>query len=146
MYVWWKEKKSVFLHKEKKNDFSFENLCTKDWLRDYTSWTPCGIEMKIKGILKFWFWISLHQGTLSILYSRIYGYMLSFMNEVDPWLLLLLCVLYGIQNQIFQQLLQAQADVSPGLKAFLEDQNNSPLFYNVFLFNNYVNLSLFIIS
>ena len=140
-----KRKKTVFLYKEKKN-FSLRVNVHKDWLRDYTSWTPCGIEMKIKGILKFWFWISLHQGTLSILYSRIYGYMLFFMNEVDLWLLLLLCVLYGIQNQIFQQLLQAQADVSPGLKAFLEDQNNSPLFYNVFLFNNYVNLSLFIIS
>ena len=58
--------------------------------------------MKIKGILKYWFWISLHQGTLSILYSE--GYMLSFMNEVDPWLLLSLCVLYGIQNQIFQHI------------------------------------------
>ena len=29
--------------------------------------------------------------------------MLSFMNEVDPCLLLSLCVLYEIQNQIFQQ-------------------------------------------
>ena len=73
----------------------------KDWLRDHTSWAPCGIEMKIKGILKYWFWISLHQGTLPILWSRIQGYMLSLMNEVDPWLLLLLCVLYEIQNQIF---------------------------------------------
>ena len=25
------------------------------------------------------------------------------MNEVDPWLLLSLCVLYEMQNQIFQQ-------------------------------------------
>ena len=30
--------------------------------------------------------------------------MLFFMNEVDPCLLLLLCVLYVMQNQIFQQL------------------------------------------
>ena len=29
--------------------------------------------------------------------------MLSIMNEIDPRLLLLLCVLYGIQNQIFLQ-------------------------------------------
>ena len=29
--------------------------------------------------------------------------MLSIMNEIDPCLLLLLCVLYGIQNQIFLQ-------------------------------------------
>ena len=29
--------------------------------------------------------------------------MLSLMNEVDPCLLLLLCVLYEMQNQIFQQ-------------------------------------------
>ena len=59
--------------------------------------------MKIKGILKSWFWISLHQGMLSIICSRIQGYMLSLMNEVDPCLLLLLCVLYEMQNQIFQQ-------------------------------------------
>ena len=41
---------------------------------------------------------------LLILYSRIHGYMLSFMIEVDPYLLLPPCVLYEIQNQIFQQL------------------------------------------
>ena len=40
--------------------------------------------MLIKGILKSWFWISLHQGTLSIFCSRIQGYMLSLMNEVNP--------------------------------------------------------------
>ena len=76
----------------------------KDWLRDHTSWAPCGIEMKIKDILKSWFWISLHQGTLSILCSKIQGYMLSLMNEVYPCLLLSLCALYEMQNQIFQQL------------------------------------------
>ena len=101
-YIWWKEKKSVFLHMEKKKYFSLRIYVQKDWLRDHTSWAACGIEMKIKGILKFWLWISLHQGTLSILYSRIQGYMLSFMNKVDPCLLLPLCVLYDIQNQIFQ--------------------------------------------
>ena len=51
----------------------------------------------------FWFWILPHQGMLSILCSIIQGYMLSFMNEVDPCLLLPLCVLYEIQNHIFQQ-------------------------------------------
>ena len=40
--------------------------------------------MKIEGILKSCFWISLHQGTLSVLCSKIQGYMLSLMNEVDP--------------------------------------------------------------
>ena len=40
--------------------------------------------MKIEGILKSCFWILLHQGMLSLLYSRIQGYILSFMNEVDP--------------------------------------------------------------
>ena len=60
--------------------------------------------MKIKDILKSWFWILLHQGTLSILCSKIQGYMLSLMNEVYPCLLLSLCVLYEMQNQIFQQL------------------------------------------
>ena len=29
--------------------------------------------------------------------------MLSIMNEIDPCLLLLLCILYEIQNQIYQQ-------------------------------------------
>ena len=105
MYVWWKEKKTVFLQKEKKNDFFLRIYVQKDWLRDHTSWALCGIEMKIKGILKSWFWISLHQGTLSILYSRIQGYMLFFMNEVDPCLLLPLCILYKIQNQIFSNML-----------------------------------------
>ena len=41
---------------------------------------------------------------LSILCSRIQGYMLSLMNEVDLYLLLSLYVLYEIQNMIFQQL------------------------------------------
>ena len=81
-----------------------ESSVQKDWLKDHTSGAPCGIEMKIKGILESWFWISLHQGTLSILYSRNRGYMLSLMIEVDPWLLLSLCVLYEIQNQIFQHI------------------------------------------
>ena len=39
--------------------------------------------MKIEDILKFCFLISLHQGMLSFLCSRIQCYMLSFMNEVD---------------------------------------------------------------
>jgi len=75
----------------------------KDWLRDHSSRVPCGIEMLIRGILKSCFWISFHQGMLSILCFRIQSYMLSLMNEVDPYLLLLLCVLYEMQNQIFQQ-------------------------------------------
>ena len=45
----------------------------------------------------------MYQGTLSILCSRIQGYMLSLMNEVDPCLLLLLCILYEVQNQIYQK-------------------------------------------
>ena len=52
MYIWWKEKKIVFLYKEKKKDFSLRINVQKDWLRDHTSWAPCEIEMKIKGILK----------------------------------------------------------------------------------------------
>ena len=106
--------------KRKENSFSLQGEeeglplrinAHKDWLRDHSSWAPCGIEMKIKGILKSWFWISQHQGTLSILCSRIQGYMLSLMNEVNPWLLLLLCVLYEMQNYIFQQLVS-----EPGLQ------------------------------
>ena len=98
-----KRKEISFSPQGEKEGFFFESLCTKDWLSDHISWAPCRIEMKIKGILKSWFWNSLHQGTLSILYYRIHSYMLSYMIKVDPWLLLPLCVLYEIQNQIFQQ-------------------------------------------
>ena len=52
-------------------------------MRDHTSWVPCGIGIKIEGLLNSCFWISLHQGTFSILCSRIQGCMLSLMNEVD---------------------------------------------------------------
>ena len=62
--------------------------------------------MLIRGILKSYFLISLHQGTLSILCSIIQGYMLSLMNEVDPCSLLPLRVLYEMKNQIFQQFYQ----------------------------------------
>ena len=74
----------------------------KDWLRDHSSRAPYGIGVLIRGILKSYFWISLHQGMLFILCSRIQGYMLSLMNKVDSYLLLLLHVLYVIQNQFFQ--------------------------------------------
>ena len=37
MYVWWKEKKTVFLYKEKKKDFSLRINVQKDWLSDHTS-------------------------------------------------------------------------------------------------------------
>jgi len=47
--------------------------------------------MLIKGILKSYFLISLHQGMLSIFYFRIQDYMLSLINEVDSCLLLPLC-------------------------------------------------------
>ena len=59
------------------------NVC-KNWLRDHSSWIPCEIGMKIEGILKSCFLILLHQGTLSLLCSKIQGYMLSLMNKVDP--------------------------------------------------------------
>ena len=68
--------------------------------------------MLIRGILKSCFWISLHQGTLSILCSRIQGYMLSLTNEVNLCLVLPLCVLYEIQNHIFQQLVSEQSSIS----------------------------------
>ena len=41
--------------------FSLEHIRV-NWLRYHTFWAPCGIGMKIEGILKFCFWISLHQG------------------------------------------------------------------------------------
>ena len=46
--------------------------------------------MKIEGIFKFCFLISLHQDTLSLLYSKIQGYMLSLMNEVNS------CVAFAV--------------------------------------------------
>ena len=98
-----KRKENSFSLQGEEEELSLRINVQKDWLRDHTSWAPYGIEMKIKGILKYWFWISLYQGTLSILCSRIQGYMLSLMNEADPCLLLLLCILYEMQNQIYQQ-------------------------------------------
>ena len=97
------KRKKKFFSTRRRRIFLLRINIHKDWLRDHTSWAQCGIEMKIKGILKFWFWFSLHQGMLFILCSRIQGCMLSLMNKVDPWLLLPLCVLYEMQNQIFQQ-------------------------------------------
>ena len=47
-----KRKELVFLHKEKKKDFSLRINVQKDWLRDHISWAPCGIEIKMKCILK----------------------------------------------------------------------------------------------
>ena len=64
--------------KRRENSFSLQNL------KKTLFWAPCGIGMNINGILKFCFWITLHQGTLSFLCSRIQGYMLSLMNKVDP--------------------------------------------------------------
>ena len=97
-----KRKENSFSLQWEEEELSLRINVHKDWLRDHFSRVPCGIGILIRGILKSCFWISLHQGTLSILCSKIQGYMLSIMNEVDLWLLLLLCVLYEIQNQIFQ--------------------------------------------
>ena len=112
MYVWWKEKKTVFLYNEKKKNFLLRINVDKDWLRDHSSWVPCGIGMLIRGILKSRFWILLHQGMLSIFCSRILSYMLSLMNEIDPCLLLSLYVLYEMKNQIFQQLVLERSSIS----------------------------------
>ena len=87
-----------------------------DWLRNHSSRAPCEIGMLIRGILKSWFWISLHQGTLSILCSRIQGYMLSLMNEVDLCLLLccVFCMRYKtkISNNWYQSGLQYHACIT----------------------------------
>ena len=76
------------------NSFSLRNLGNtlfqrkinvhKNWLKNHSFWEPCGIGMKIKSILKCWFWIPLHKGTFSLLCSKIQGYMLSLMNEINP--------------------------------------------------------------
>ena len=87
-----KRKESNFSLQWEEEELSLRIHVHIDWLRDHTSWALCGIEIKIKGILKSCFWISLRQGMLSILCSRIQGYMISLMNEVDPCLLLPLCV------------------------------------------------------
>ena len=98
-----KIKENSFSLQWEEEELSLRINVHKDWLRDHSSRAPYGIRMMIRGILKSWFLISLHQGTLSILCSRIQAYMLSLMNEVDSCLLLPLCVLYEMQNQIFQQ-------------------------------------------
>ena len=99
-----KRKENSFSLQGEKEGLSSRINVHKNWLRDHSSWAPCGVEIKIKSIPKSWFWISQYQGTLSILCFRIQGYMLSLMNEVYSWLLLLLCVLYKMQNQIFQHI------------------------------------------
>ena len=104
--------KQFFSTRRRRRIFSLRINVHKDWLRDHTFWASCGIEMKIKGILKSWFWSFLHQGTLFILCSKIQGYLLSLMNEVDPWLLLSLYILYEMQNQIFQQLVSKRSSIS----------------------------------
>ena len=87
-----KRKENNFSLQREEEELSLGINVHKDWLRDQSSRAPRGIGMLIKGILKSCFWISLHQGMLSILCSRIHGYMLSLINEVDPCLLLLLTV------------------------------------------------------
>ena len=47
--------------------------------------------------------LSSNKTLIAIFCFRIQDYMLSLMNEVDPCLLLPLCILYEMQNQIFQQ-------------------------------------------
>ena len=112
MYVWWKEKKTVFLYNEKKKNFLWELMYKMtDWettLLGHYMELGCWLEV----FLILVFWILLHQGTHSILCSRIQGYILSFMNEVDPCLMLPLYVLYGMQNQIFQQLVSERSSIS----------------------------------
>ena len=75
-------------------------------MRDYTSWAPCGIVIKIEGFLKilfaYYFLFSLHQGTLSILCSRIQSCMLSLMNEVNPCVASVACFVWDA-NLRFQQ-------------------------------------------
>ena len=109
MYVWWKVKKIV-ISLQWEEELSLRINVHKDWLRDHSSRAPCEIEMLIRGILKSWFWISLHQGTLSILCFRIQGYMLSLMNKIDSYLLLPLCV--EMQNHIFQHLVLEWSSIS----------------------------------
>ena len=66
----------------------------KNWLRDHTSWASCEIGMKIKGLLKPCFWISRHQATLSLLYFRIQGYMLSLINKVNSCVAFTTCFIW----------------------------------------------------
>ena len=69
------------------------NVC-KNWLRDHSSWIPCEIGMKIECILKSCFLISLHQRTLSVLCSRIQGYILSLINEIDHYIASTACFVW----------------------------------------------------
>ena len=83
MYVWLKEEKTVFLCSIFWLHFSFgkSTYLKTDW--ETTHLRHCvdlGWRLKVFSSLVF----SLHQGTLSALCSRIQGYMLSLINEVDP--------------------------------------------------------------
>ena len=106
-----KRNENIFSLQWEEEELSLRINIYKDWLRDHSPWAPCGIGMLIRGILKSCFWISLHQGTLSILCFRIQVYMLSLMKKVDSCLLLPLCVLYEMQNQIFQQLVLERSSI-----------------------------------
>ena len=103
MYVWWKEKKTVFLYNEKKKNFLWESTYIKtDWetilLRHHVElrW-----RLKIFSSLGFEFYFIKVRFLFFVLKFKVICYL---MNEVYPCLLLSLCVLYEMQNQIFQQL------------------------------------------
>ena len=85
------------------HSFSFEQT-HRNWLRDHTSWVLVELEWRLKVFSRtsdLWFWISLHQGTLSCSYIlKLTKHMLSIANEIDP--LIFRCVhAYFHQSQIF---------------------------------------------
>ena len=86
MYVWLKEENIVFLYGILEIHFSKgkSTYIRTDWeithLRHHME-----LGWRLKVFLSFCFWISLHQGTLSLPSSKIHGYMLSLMNEIDPY-------------------------------------------------------------
>ena len=47
-----KRKDKSFSLQREEDELSLRINVHKDWLRDHSSQAPCGIEMKIKGILK----------------------------------------------------------------------------------------------
>ena len=76
MYVWLKEEKTVFPCNIFWIHFSKRKInVLKNWLRDHSSWALYGIVIKIEGLLNSCLLNFTASSTLSLICSRIQGYM-----------------------------------------------------------------------
>ena len=130
-----KKKKNVFFStRRRRRIFLWKSVYKKtDWETTLLGY-HVELRWRLKVFLSLDFWISLHQGTLSILCFKIQGYMFSFMNKVDSCSLLPLCILYEIQNQIFQQLISERSSISCLYNMWLSSRIKENNFLGVFIF------------